>query len=357
MGRAPAPRGTLASGTRESYSRRGTSLPKKRRAVGRCRLRCYTGAMTWGRVAAPAAIARRWRVLAAAGCARKPAQKAEAGQVAGAAAPPRRRRQRRAAARATACSASTASSRRRAACAGPRTRGKKCRGKDDCEGECIGDGAEREVTQPGPPPLGFWIGPLRRAAHHVRLPRVPAAEERAAGAPRPGARADVRRLTASTAPFADPAAVCATLAPLLLDDRRARIDAAAAARLGGLRLVIENLHDPHNGAAVLRSAEAFGVQRVEVIESVEPFRFSSTVTQGCEKWLDVVRHPTLAAAVAALRADGFAIYAAVPGADGDRRGPRLRPPRRGDDRQRARRPERRGDRRRRRPSSASRWRG
>ena len=116
-------------------------------------------------------------------------------------------------------------------------------------------------------------------------------------------------------PFADPAAVCATLAPLLLDDRRARIDAAAEARLAGLRVVIENLHDPHNGAAVLRSAEAFGVQRVEVIESVEPFRFSSTVTQGCEKWLDVVRHPTFADAAATLHAGGFALYAAVPGAD------------------------------------------
>ena len=114
-------------------------------------------------------------------------------------------------------------------------------------------------------------------------------------------------------PFSDPAAVCATLAPLLLDERRARIDEAAAARLGGLRVVIENLHDPHNGAAVLRSAEAFGIQRVDVIESVEPFRFSSEVTQGCEKWLDVVRHPTLVDAVAALRADGFALYAAVPG--------------------------------------------
>jgi tRNA (guanosine-2'-O-)-methyltransferase len=115
-------------------------------------------------------------------------------------------------------------------------------------------------------------------------------------------------------PGADPAAVCAALGPLLLDERRTRIDEAAAARLGGLRLVIENLHDPHNGAAVLRSAEAFGIQRVDVIESVEPFRFSSTVTQGCEKWLDVVRHPTLSEAVAALRADGFALYAAVPGA-------------------------------------------
>ena len=111
-----------------------------------------------------------------------------------------------------------------------------------------------------------------------------------------------------------PARVCAELGPLLLDERRTRIDAAAASRLVGLRVVIENLHDPHNGAAVLRSAEAFGVQRVEVIETAEPFRFSSTVTQGCEKWLDVVRHKTLAAAVASLRAAGCLLYAAVPGA-------------------------------------------
>jgi tRNA (guanosine-2'-O-)-methyltransferase len=111
-----------------------------------------------------------------------------------------------------------------------------------------------------------------------------------------------------------PARVCAELGPLLLDERRTRIDAAAASRLVGLRVVIENLHDPHNGAAVLRSAEAFGVQRVEVIETFEPFRFSSTVTQGCEKWLDVVRHKTLAAAVASLRAGGCLLYAAVPGA-------------------------------------------
>jgi len=112
----------------------------------------------------------------------------------------------------------------------------------------------------------------------------------------------------------NPATVCAALAPLLLDERRARIDQAVEARLSGLRLVIENLHDPHNGAAVLRIAEAFGIQRVDVVEASEPFRFSGAVTQGCEKWLDVVRHPTLAAAVAALHADGFRLYAAVPGA-------------------------------------------
>lgn len=112
----------------------------------------------------------------------------------------------------------------------------------------------------------------------------------------------------------DPALVCATLGPMIADERRERIEAVLQARLDGVRMVIENLHDPHNGAAVLRSCEAFGLQRVHVVEAAGPFRFSSTVTQGCEKWLDIVRHPTLPQAMHVLRAAGCAIYAAVPGA-------------------------------------------
>jgi tRNA (guanosine-2'-O-)-methyltransferase len=110
----------------------------------------------------------------------------------------------------------------------------------------------------------------------------------------------------------EPPFVCRVLEPFLVDGRRERIDAVVDARLAGLTLVIENLHDPHNGAAVLRSAEAFGLQTVHVVEAAERFRFSSDVSQGCEKWLDVERHPTFAAAVNRLRAGGFALYAAAP---------------------------------------------
>src|SRR3954464_6164879 len=110
----------------------------------------------------------------------------------------------------------------------------------------------------------------------------------------------------------DPEATCAALGPLLLDGRRERIDEVIAARLGSLRVAIENLHDPHNGAAVRRSAGASGTRRIAVAEPREPFRFSPTVTQGCEKWLDIVRHPTQAAAVARLRGGGFADSPAPP---------------------------------------------
>jgi len=55
--------------------------------------------------------------------------------------------------------------------------GKRCRGKNDCEAECVGDGAEREITDPGPPPRGFWLGRCAELQTtfgcHVFLPARP----------------------------------------------------------------------------------------------------------------------------------------------------------------------------------------
>ena len=83
-------------------------------------------------------------------------------------------------------------------------------------------------------------------------------------------------------------------------------------RLAGLTVVLENLHDPHNGAAALRSVEGFGLTALHVVEQAEPFRFSSKVSQGCEKWVDLRRHADFDACARALRAEGFALYAALP---------------------------------------------
>jgi len=114
--------------------------------------------MTKGRVAVAAAVVFAVGALDS-GCARKPAQKAEAGQVAAAPAAP-------STPPATEDGCKTCNGvwgpqginpEPRCVC---RTKdaGKKCRGKDDCEGECVGDLGDREVTEPGPPPRGFWIG-------------------------------------------------------------------------------------------------------------------------------------------------------------------------------------------------------
>jgi tRNA (guanosine-2'-O-)-methyltransferase len=111
---------------------------------------------------------------------------------------------------------------------------------------------------------------------------------------------------------ADPELVIRALEPQLSDERRDKIGRVVASRLGGLVVVLENLHDAHNGGAALRSCEAVGVREVRVVGS--SFRFSERVTQGCDKWLDLVRDETIERCATELKARGFRLYAAVPGA-------------------------------------------
>jgi tRNA (guanosine-2'-O-)-methyltransferase len=104
------------------------------------------------------------------------------------------------------------------------------------------------------------------------------------------------------------------LRPLLDEKRAARLDEVAAGRLAGVVVVLEDLHDPHNGGAVLRSCEAMGVSEVHIIASRERFRVSDKVTQGADKWLEVIEHRTTRASLTSLRERGFRLAAAVPGA-------------------------------------------
>src|SRR5262245_51531385 len=97
---------------------------------------------------------------------------------------------------------------------------------------------------------------------------------------------------------ATPAQVIDALAPLLSAERLARIDAVVDRRTRAVVVVLEAVDDPRNVAAVLRSADAFGIQEVHLIERDQPFLASRRVTQGAERWLDLIHHRTATACVA-----------------------------------------------------------
>lgn len=101
------------------------------------------------------------------------------------------------------------------------------------------------------------------------------------------------------------AQVVAALTPLLTTARLTRIDAVVRKRTRSIVPVLDGLIDPHNIAAVLRSADAFGVQDVHVIERDSPFLASHRVAQGTEQWLDVIRHEDAEACAGHLRAHGY----------------------------------------------------
>jgi tRNA (guanosine-2'-O-)-methyltransferase len=112
---------------------------------------------------------------------------------------------------------------------------------------------------------------------------------------------------------AEPSTIVRALGSFLGADRRQRIETVIAARSRSVVPVLDGLIDPHNVAAVLRSAEAFGVLQVHLLGG-EPLA-SKRIAQGTDRWIELVRHDTAASCAGALRARGYKLYVAA--MDGD----------------------------------------
>jgi len=106
--------------------------------------------------------------------------------------------------------------------------------------------------------------------------------------------------------------VIRTLEPLVGDERKARLSEVVEGRLGSVTVLLDQPRDPHNGAAVLRTCDALGVQRVYVVPGEDGFAASSNITTGAERWVDTLRMATPARAVNELRRQGFALVATHP---------------------------------------------
>jgi len=109
--------------------------------------------------------------------------------------------------------------------------------------------------------------------------------------------------------------VIEALSPVVTPERLQRIEEVVGSRTDDLVLVLDGIADPHNSSAVLRSADAFGVQSVHVIVGEHGFRASRGVSKGTHRWLDVVRYESAQACARRLKQDGYAIYVAAMGAE------------------------------------------
>jgi tRNA (guanosine-2'-O-)-methyltransferase len=113
----------------------------------------------------------------------------------------------------------------------------------------------------------------------------------------------------------DPARVVRLLEPLVLPRRAQRIRDVIDQRLSSVQVVFDAPHDPHNGAAVVRSCEAFGVQFVNVIERLEHFLAAPSVAKGSEKWVDLRHWTKVEDVIENMKAEGLELVAAA--ADGE----------------------------------------
>lgn len=111
----------------------------------------------------------------------------------------------------------------------------------------------------------------------------------------------------------DPARVIEALEPHVGDERKGRLLHVLRQRLGSVTVLFDAPYDPHNGAAVIRSCDAFGVGRLHVVERQKPFLMAKSVARGSEHWVEVSRHREPAVAAEGLKRAGFTLVGAEAG--------------------------------------------
>lgn len=80
------------------------------------------------------------------------------------------------------------------------------------------------------------------------------------------------------------------LQQFITEERWQRINDVLNQRTRFLSVVLEDLYQPHNASAVLRSCDCFGIQDVHIIENENRFNPSKGVTIGSDQWLTLSKY-------------------------------------------------------------------
>ena len=96
------------------------------------------------------------------------------------------------------------------------------------------------------------------------------------------------------------------------EKRLNKIIKVVTARQFSLRVVLENIHDPHNVSAIFRTCDAVGVPQVDLLYTQEEFpKISKVSSASSKKWIDQKRYNSVNECVKQLRSDGFKIYGTI----------------------------------------------
>lgn len=101
------------------------------------------------------------------------------------------------------------------------------------------------------------------------------------------------------------------LTPLVTPERLARFHDVIARRTRSLLPVLDGLSDPRNGAAILRSCDAFGCHEVHTVRGRFPFAISTHVSRRTERWLELHAHEDAEACCDVLIDRGYRLFVAA----------------------------------------------
>ena len=109
------------------------------------------------------------------------------------------------------------------------------------------------------------------------------------------------------------------LKPFVLENRFELFNRILSERTRFITVVLEDIYQPQNASAVLRTCDCFGIQDVHIIENKNVFELNKDVVLGSAQWLTLYNYnkkeDNSAHAIENLKKKGYKIVATSPHAD------------------------------------------
>ncbi len=106
------------------------------------------------------------------------------------------------------------------------------------------------------------------------------------------------------------------LSQFISESRRAKFDEVLNFRTRHITIVLEDLYQPHNASAVLRSCDIFGIQDIHIIENKHAYTVNKDIAMGSPKWLNLHKYRNKEnnslACINTLKEKGYRIIATSP---------------------------------------------
>lgn len=99
------------------------------------------------------------------------------------------------------------------------------------------------------------------------------------------------------------------LSEFITQRRREKIDEVLSNRTNYLTLVLEDIFQPQNASATMRTIEILGLSNIHIIETNNKYTLNPGVVLGASKWIDIIKYKCVKSAFDNLKGNGYKIVA------------------------------------------------
>ena len=106
------------------------------------------------------------------------------------------------------------------------------------------------------------------------------------------------------------------LSQFISETRRSKFDKVLEFRTRHITIALEDIYQPHNASAVLRSCDIFGIQNIHIIENKNAYTVNKDIAMGSPKWLNLHKYRkeenNSLTCIKKLKEQGYRIVATTP---------------------------------------------